>query len=276
ASCRRARSRAASRAASPWARSARSGASLVATCSASATRATCRSTMVSASAAAARHLREGRVRRLLVANRTLAHAQELASRHGGVALPLAELDRHLVDADVVLSATASREPVIGHGLVAAALARRRHRPMLLLDLAVPRDIDPAVADLDDAFLHTIDDLERSIEDNRRSRRAAAAEAEAIVDLQVARFAEALQVATNDAPLRALRAHGEAAREAALERARRQLAAGHDPAAVVEQLAHGLTNKLLHGPTSALREAAAGGDAELARTVERLFPPRDPS
>ena len=219
---------------------------------------------------AARHLRDGRVKRLLVANRTLAHAQELATRHGGVALPLSELDRHLAEADVVLSATASREPVIGRGQVAAALARRRHRPMLLLDLAVPRDIDPAVASLQDAFLHTIDDLERAIEDNRRSRREAAAEAEAIVDLQVARFDEELQVAGNDAPLRALRAHGEAVRDAALERARRQLAAGHEPAVVMEQLAHALTNRLLHAPTAALREAAADGDETVARAAERLF------
>ena len=223
---------------------------------------------------AARHLREGRVRRLLVANRTLAHAQELASRHGGVALPLDELDRHLADADVVLSATASREPVIHATQVAAALARRRHRPMLLLDLAVPRDIDPAVGALDDAFLHTIDDLERAIEDNRRSRREAAAEAEAIVDLQVARFAGALQAAGNDAPLRALRARGEAERDAALHRARRQLAAGHDPSVVVEQLAQALTNKLLHAPPAALRDAAASGDTALARAVERLFAPAD--
>ena len=225
---------------------------------------------------AARHLSEGRVQRLLVANRTLSHAQELASRYGGVALPLAELDRHLAEADIVLSATASREPVIGRDQVAAALARRRHRPMLLLDLAVPRDIDPAAGELDDVFLHTIDDLERAIEDNRRSRRAAAAEAEAIVDLQVARFASALQASLNDGPLRALRAHGEAARDAALERARRQLATGHDPGVVVEQLAHALTNRLLHAPTAALREAAADGDEALARASERLFlRPDDP-
>lgn len=221
---------------------------------------------------AAMHLREGRVHRLLVANRTLAHAQELASRHGGVALPLAELDRHLAEADIVISATASREPVIGASQVAAALSRRRHRPMLLLDLAVPRDIDPAVGALDDAFLHTIDDLERAIEDNRRSRRQAASEAEAIVDLQVARFVGALQVAEHDAPLRALRMRGEAERDAALHRARRQLAAGHDPSVVVEQLALALTNKLLHAPTAALRDAAARGDTALARAVERLFSP----
>ncbi|MCK6023725.1 glutamyl-tRNA reductase, partial [Klebsiella pneumoniae] len=108
---------------------------------------------------AAKHLAEARVKRLLSANRTLAHAQDLASRHGGVALPLAELERHLAVADVVFSATAAREPVILQPQVAAALRARRHKPMLLFDLAVPRDIDPAVAGLADAYLYTVDDME---------------------------------------------------------------------------------------------------------------------
>ncbi|MBM7093928.1 glutamyl-tRNA reductase, partial [Streptomyces sp. S12] len=112
------------------------------------------------------------------ANRTLAHAQDLATRHGGVALPLSEIDRHLAEADIVLSATASREPILRKPQVAAALAARKHRPMLLLDLAVPRDIAADVAELKDVFLYTVDDLERAIEDNRRSRREAATEAEA--------------------------------------------------------------------------------------------------
>src|SRR5690606_34476699 len=110
----------------------------------------------------ARHLAQAKVKRLLVANRTLVHAQELASRHGGVALPLEELERHLAEADIVCSATASRDPVIRRAHVASALAQRRHRPMLLLDLAVPRDIEPGVAGLQDAFLYTIDDLEKAV------------------------------------------------------------------------------------------------------------------
>jgi glutamyl-tRNA reductase len=223
---------------------------------------------------AARHLREGGIRRLLVANRTLAHAQELASRHGGVALPLEDLPRHLEEADVVLSATASREPVVAARDVAAALARRRHRPMLLLDLAVPRDVDPAVAELPDAFLYTVDDLERAVEDNRRGRREAAAEAESIVDLQAARFMESMQAGARLAPLRRVRAHGERTRVAAVARARQLLAAGRDPAEVLDQLAHVLTNRLLHAPTAALREAALRGDAELASAAERLFPGDD--
>ncbi|MFT4255814.1 MAG: glutamyl-tRNA reductase [Pseudoxanthomonas sp.] len=219
---------------------------------------------------AARHLSEGKAKRLLVANRTLAHAQELAERHGGYALPLSALDRHLAEADLVFSATASREPVIVHGQVAAALAQRKHKPMLLFDLAVPRDIDAAVADLRDAFLYTVDDLERAVEDNRRSRREAAGEAEAIIDLQVARFAETLRASTRHEPLKRLRAHGDSARDDVLAKARQQLANGRDPAEVLDFLAHTLTNRLLHPPTAALRQAALTGDAELARAAERMF------
>lgn len=223
---------------------------------------------------AARHLSEGKVKRLLVANRTLAHAQELASRHGGVALPLSELDRHLGEADIVLSATASREPILHKSQVAAALAQRKHRPMLLLDLAVPRDIAADVAGLRDVFLYTVDDLERAIEDNRRSRREAAEEAEAIVELQTTRFVESSLAATRHAPLKRLRAHGERARDEALAKARQQLASGRDPQEVLDLLANTLTNRLLHAPTAALREAALSGDAELARATDKLFPPID--
>ncbi len=219
---------------------------------------------------AAKHLSDGRVRRLLVANRTLAHAQDLASRHGGYALPLAELDRHLAEADVVFSATASREPVIHRAQVASALAARRHKPMLLFDLAVPRDIETGVGELGDAFLYTVDDLERAVEDNRRSRREAADAAEAIIELQVGRFVETVQASTRHAPLKRLRAQGEAARDEVLDKARQQLANGRDPAEVLDFLAHTLTNRLLHPPTAALREAALSGDAELARAAEKLF------
>lgn len=220
---------------------------------------------------AARHLVQAGVKRLLIANRTLAHAQELASRHGGFALPLAEIDAHLAEADIVLSATASRVPVLARAQVAQALSRRRHRPMLLLDLGVPRDIAPDVATLHDAFLYTVDDLQRAVEDNRRNRREAADDAEAIIELQVARFAERLAASTRTAPLKQLRNHGEAARTDALARARQQLAAGLPAEQALEFLAHTLTNRLLHAPTVALRDAALGGDAELARAIERMFP-----
>jgi glutamyl-tRNA reductase len=147
--------------------------------------------------------------------------------------------------------------------------------MLLLDLAVPRDIAQDVSELEDAFLYTVDDLERVIEENRRSRREAADDAEAIVDLQVARFVETLTASAHHGTLRRLRAHGEAARDESLAKAQELLAAGHDPAAVLQRLAHGLTNRLLHAPTAALREAALNGDDDIVRAAERLFPHGDP-
>ncbi|MGH8031539.1 MAG: glutamyl-tRNA reductase [Luteimonas sp.] len=219
---------------------------------------------------AARHLAQGHVKRLLVANRTYPHAQELAARHGGIALPLDELDRHLHLADIVLSATASREPILTRPQVAAALALRKHRPMLLLDLAVPRDIAADVSDLKDTFLYTVDDLERSVEDNRRGRREAAEAAEAIVDLQVARYAEAIAAGSRNEPLKRLRAHGAAARDDVLAKAKTQLAAGQSPDAVLDFLANTLTNRLLHAPTAALRDAALAGDTELLGALDRLL------
>ena len=219
---------------------------------------------------AARHLAQAKVKQLLVANRTYAHAHELAARHGGVALPLDELDRHLFLADIVLSATASREPVLSKAQVASALAARKHRPMLLLDLAVPRDIANDVAALKDAFLYTVDDLERTVEDNRRGRREAAEAAEAIVELQVARYTETIAASARNQPLKQLRAQGDAARADVLAKARQQLAAGQSPEAVLDFLAHTLTNRLLHAPTTALREAAFSGDLELARAAQRLW------
>ncbi|MEA9735901.1 glutamyl-tRNA reductase [Xanthomonas campestris] len=220
---------------------------------------------------AAKHLSEGRVRRLLIANRTLAHAQTLATQHGGVALPLTELDRHLAEADVVFSATAAREPVVTRVQVEQALRTRKRKPMLLFDLAVPRDIEASVAELSDAYLYTVDDLERAVEDNRRSRREAADQAEAIIDLQVARYVETLQANERQAPLKRLRAFGDSTRDELLAKARQQLNNGKPADEVLEQLAHALTNRLLHPPTAALRDAALNNDLDLTSAADRLFP-----
>ena len=225
---------------------------------------------------AARHLAEARPRRLLVANRTLDHAQALAGRHGGVALPLSELARHLPEADVVISATASRHPILDKALVSAALRTRKHRPMFLLDRAVPRDIAGDVADLPDVYLYTVDDLDQVIESGRASRREAAEQAEAIIDLQVEHYLAWWQAQGRQDALRQLRAGGASARDLALARAREQLASGEDAALVLQRLAHQLTNRLLHGPTAALRQAALDGDIELLRAAERLYKGSDDS
>jgi glutamyl-tRNA reductase len=223
---------------------------------------------------AARHLADAKVQRLLVANRTLEHAQQLAARHGGVALPLSELHRHLGEADIVISATASRTPVITREAVQAALAARRHRPMFLLDLAVPRDIAPEVAALEDVYLYTVDDLEQAIEGNRASRREAAQQADAIIELQCEHYLAWWRAQGRQDALRSLRAEGEAARDRALAKAAQELAAGGSPEEVMQRLAHQLTNRLLHAPSSALRQAALDGDVELLRAAERLFRSED--
>ncbi|MGH8050302.1 MAG: glutamyl-tRNA reductase [Arenimonas sp.] len=218
----------------------------------------------------ARHLSDAKVKRLLIANRTLEHAQSLASQHGGVALPLHDIDRHLFEADIVISATASREPILSKAMVQAALKARKHKPMFLLDLAVPRDIAANVSELPDVYLYTVDDLEQVIEDNRASRREAANEAEVIIDLQVQHFLAWSQAQGNQNALKKLRADGEQTRDALLEQAREQLANGQDPKIVLELMAHQLTNKLLHAPTAALRQAALRGDADLLRAAEKLY------
>ncbi len=225
---------------------------------------------------AARHLADAKVKRLLVANRTLEHAQALAGRHGGVALPLSELERHLAEADIIISATASRAPILDRAQVASALKLRKHRPMFLLDLAVPRDIAADVATLPDVYLYTVDDLDQAIEENRASRREAAQQASAIIDLQVEHYLSWWQAQGRQDALKHLRADGALARDQALARAQEQLAQGEDAQLVLQRLAHQLTNRLLHAPTTALRQAALDGDSELLRAAQRLFKNDDDS
>lgn len=218
----------------------------------------------------ARHLVQTGLQRLVVANRTLANAEALAARYDARAIALSDLARHLHEADLVICSTAAREPVIRRAEVQAALAQRRHRPMLLVDLAVPRDVEASVATLDDVFLYTVDDLAVVIEDNLRSRREAAREAEAIIDLQVEHYVTWLRAQEGQGPLRALRRGAERQRDQVLEKARQQLAAGRPPEEVLQYLANTLTNRLIHPPTSGLRAAAERGDTELLRAGERLF------
>ena len=225
---------------------------------------------------AARHLSESKARRLIVANRTLENAQALAGRFGAYAISLADLPQHMAEADIVISSTASREPIIQSSLIENAIRARKHRPMFLVDIAVPRDIDPAVAELDDVFLYTVDDLKQVIDDNLRSRQAAASEAEAIIDLQVEHYLAWRRALDVRNPLATLRGGAEAQRDAALEKARQLLANGRTPEQALEFLAHTLTNKLLHAPSANLRAAALRGDVELLRAAETLFDSSTPA
>jgi glutamyl-tRNA reductase len=219
---------------------------------------------------AARHLADKQVRRLIVANRTLENAQELASRHGGYAIALHDLTQHLAEADIVIASTAARQPILTRTMVEQAVAARRRRPMFLVDIAVPRDIEPAVGELSDVFLYGIDDLRQVIDDNRRSREAAAREADAIIDLQVERYMAWRRALTVKNPALDLRHHAERYRDEVLAKAQAMIARGKPADEALAFLANTLTNKLLHHPSARLREAALGGDLDLLHAAERLY------
>ncbi|MEO7323830.1 MAG: glutamyl-tRNA reductase [Dokdonella sp.] len=219
---------------------------------------------------AARHLTEAKVRRLIVANRTLENAQMLATRFGGYAISLADLGKHLAEADIVISSTASREPVLTREQVVAAIAARRRRPMFLVDIAVPRDIDPTIADLEDVYLYTIDDLRQVIDENMRTRREAAREAEAMIELSVEHYMGWWRALDAHNPVIDLRRVAESNRDEILAKAQALLARGKSPEEALAFLANTLTNKLLHAPSANLRAAALRGDAELLHAAQRLF------
>ncbi len=208
--------------------------------------------------------------RITIANRTLERAQALAHRFNARAIELRELAAQLHEYDVVVSCTASSLPILGKGLVERALKARRRLPMFMVDLAVPRDIELEVGELDDVFLYTIDDLQGIVQGNLDARRSAVEQAEAIIDTQVGQFMHWMQVRESVPLIRALRDQAEDARRHEVERALKLLARGDDPKQVLEILSQGLTNKLMHAPTQALNEATGEERRTLAGTLARLF------
>jgi glutamyl-tRNA reductase len=225
----------------------------------------------------ARHLHAQGTGRLIIANRSTSRAERIAEGLPASVIRLDALAAHLPQADIVVSSTARPGHVIALPDVERALEERRHRPMFMLDLAVPRDIDPAVAALEDVYLYTIDDLRQVVDENVKARQEEAAVARELIDADVAGFMAGLKVRDAVPVIRELRGQAETARDAALTEARRQLAAGQPAEAVIEQLATTLTNRLLHAPSAALREAAESGDTTLAEAAARLFRAgRDPS
>ena len=211
--------------------------------------------------------------RITVANRTLERGQALAHRFNGRAIELRSLAEHLQEYDIVVSCTASSLPILGKGLVERALRARKHRPIFMVDLAVPRDIEAEVGELDDVFLYTLDDLQGIVQGNLDARRSALEQAEAIIETQVGQFMHWMQTRAAVPLIRQLREQGEAARRHEVERALRLLQKGDDPKQVLEALSQGLTNKLLHGPTQALNEAAEEERRALAALLERLYRPK---
>ncbi|MBM3353998.1 MAG: glutamyl-tRNA reductase [Betaproteobacteria bacterium] len=218
----------------------------------------------------ATHLAAQGPERITVANRTLERGQGLARRFNARAIELRELAAQLCEYDVVVSCTASSLPILGKGLVERALKARRRRPILMVDLAVPRDIEPEVAELDDVFLYTVDDLQGIVQANLDARRSAVDQAEAIIETQVGQFMHWMQGRESVPLIRQLRDQAESARQHELERALRLLARGEDPRQVLEALSQGLTNKLMHAPTQALNEAAGEERRSVAASIARLF------
>ena len=219
---------------------------------------------------AATHFAAQHPRRVVVANRTLERAQRLAHRFGGDTMRLAELPERLEEFDVVVSCTASSLPIIGLGMVERATRARRRKPIFMVDLAVPRDIEPEVERLDDVFLYTVDDLGRQVAAGQESRKAAVAQAEAIIETRVDAFMQWLSSRRAVPAIRALHSRGDAIRAAELERARRMLDGGHDPHEVIEALAHALTGKFLHGPTALLHGPSEHRE-QLLGLIDHLLP-----
>lgn len=218
----------------------------------------------------AAHFSGGRPKRITVVNRTEARAQALADRFGGDVARLDEVAEILYRYDVVVSCTASPLPIVGLGMVERAVKARRHRPIVMVDLAVPRDIEREVSELDDVFLYTVDDLAQVVESGVESRQAAVIEAEAIIDQQVDGFLHWIESRDVVPTIRALRAHADEMRRVELERAARLLAKGEPPERVIEALSHGLTNKLMHAPTQFLSKATGEAAGDVPGLVRSLF------
>lgn len=209
-------------------------------------------------------------RRMVIANRTLERARPLAERFGATTMALSDLPQQLENFDVVISCTASSLPIIGLGMVERSVRQRRHRPVLMIDLAVPRDIEDEVSRLDDVFLYTVDDLREVVDAGLEGRRLAVAEAESIIDTQVSAFMNWMVQRQSVPLIQELHARGDAVRQQEVERARKMLAKGEDPAAVLEALSRALTAKFMHGPTTLLSRHA-GKDPELANMLSGLLP-----
>ena len=218
----------------------------------------------------ANHLRAAGIQRMMIANRTFARARELGASVDGHAIAFEDIPKHLPVADIIVSSTASREPIISKSAVELALTARNQRSIFIVDLAVPRDVDTAAGDLEAVYLYSVDDLNHVVQENAKSRELAAKQAEAIIDVQAQNYLEWLQ---GDSAVRAIndiRAAADEVRSETLAQAQRRLAAGDDPEQVLDVLANRLVSRLLHRPLSELRAAGADGDDELIDHAQRLL------
>ena len=218
----------------------------------------------------ARHLKEKQVKRMIVANRSIERAKSLADEVGCEAITLAQIPDYLPKADILVSSTASTLPILGKGAVEGAIRMRKHRPMFILDLAVPRDVEPEVAELRDVYLYTVDDLKSVVEQNRGMREEAAKDAENIIDLQVVRFMRWMRSLESEPTIRNFRKQVEVMKQKELDKAYARIARGDDPTRVLEQLARDLSNKFAHHPSQQLKQADVEGNPGLVSAARKLF------
>ncbi len=218
----------------------------------------------------ARHLYDQGIKRLIVANRTLGRAKELAERFNAEAILLSDIPEQLHRADIVISSTASQLPLLGKGAVESALKKRKHKPMFMVDIAVPRDIEVEVGELDDVYLYTVDDLRQVIDESKRSRELAAEKAHVIVDEGVGFYQSELRALDAVTTIKALRTKNQSLVDDELKKAQRALQSGSDADVVLQQLARALMNKLTHVPTTKLKQAGAAGRTEIITLTRELF------
>ena len=223
-----------------------------------------------------RHLHDKGLKSLIIANRSIERANELAEKFGALATSLTNLPEILHKADILISSTASLEPVIQASSVKAALKQRRNQPMFLVDIAVPRDIHPDVGKLGNVYLYTIDHLQKVVDENLSKRSEAAEAASSDVDESVDEFMRWLNSARATVYLQNLHKHARINGDELVAKALRKIRAGKDPEKVVKQLAHTLTKRILHLPSTRLRQAAEQQDDDLLRVANRLFEPEDPT
>lgn len=223
---------------------------------------------------AARHLHDNGINRLIIANRTVERAHNLATQVDGYAISLSELPAHLAEADIVISSTASQLPILGKGAVERALKQRKRKPIFMVDIAVPRDIEAEVGQLEDIYLYCVDDLKDIIEENLQSRRDAALQAEEIIDTQVDHFLAWLRTQDAVPIIRAIRDNAEEVSKHSLERAIKLLEQGIPPEQAMAELARSLTNRLLHEPSRQLRQSGFDEDGQLLESARRLFNIKD--
>jgi glutamyl-tRNA reductase len=218
----------------------------------------------------ATHFAAKNPRSITIANRTLERGKQLAERFAADAITLNEVPDRLAEYDIVVTCTASSLPILGKGLLERVVKARRHAPVFIVDLAVPRDVEPEAGDLDDVFLYSVDDLSNIVKDNLNIRRESVAQAEGMIATQAESFLRWLEGRTVVPTISALHGHHDALRAAELDRVRRLLASGTPPEQALEQLARGLTNKFLHGPTQALSQAGEAERAQLVALLQRVY------